>query len=137
MRRSGRRLGQTLGALLLLVFLLWLVAPPEPVGTDVSFDPAVLRGDPPACLAAQEAAMPFDDDGALDLDSGDRLVDFDLGTGVSGMTILGIMGEAQKLSPDEAVTFARRVIGRIDGRVPVIVGVSAAGLGRCGRWRPR
>ena len=74
------------------------------------------------------AATPFADEGTLDLESTDRMVDFYLGTGVAGMTILGIMGEAPKLSPDEAVTFARRVLKRIDGRVPVIVGVSAAGL---------
>ncbi len=74
------------------------------------------------------AATPFTDDGALDLDSTDRMVDFYLETGVSGMTILGIMGEAPKLSSEESTAFARRVIDRIAGRVPVIVGVSAAGL---------
>ncbi len=40
------------------------------------------------------AATPFDDHGALDLASTDAMVDFYLDTGVSGMTILGIMGEA-------------------------------------------
>ena len=74
------------------------------------------------------AATPFTDDGALDLDSTDTMVDFYLGTGVSGMTILGIMGEAPKLSSEESTAFARRVIDRIAGRVPVIVGVSAAGI---------
>jgi 4-hydroxy-tetrahydrodipicolinate synthase len=74
------------------------------------------------------AATPFTEDGALDLASTDSLVDFYLDQGVSGMTILGIMGEAPKLSGDEAMTFARRVLSRIDGRVPVIVGASAAGL---------
>ena len=75
------------------------------------------------------AATPFADDGALDLASADRMVDFYLGTGVDGMTILGIMGEAPKLSGEEAAAFTRRVIGRVGGRVPVVVGVSAAGLG--------
>ena len=74
------------------------------------------------------AATPFTEGGALDLASADRMVDFYLGCGVSGMTILGIMGEAPKLSGEEAMAFARRVIGRIAGRVPVVVGVSAAGL---------
>ncbi|WP_099824000.1 dihydrodipicolinate synthase family protein [Oceaniglobus indicus] len=74
------------------------------------------------------SATPFTDDGALDLDSTDRMVDFYLEKGVSGMTILGIMGEAPKLASDEAETFARRVLDRVAGRVPVIVGVSAAGL---------
>ena len=74
------------------------------------------------------AATPFADDGALDLASADRMVDFYLGRGVTGMTILGIMGEAPKLSGGEAAAFARRVMDRVGGRVPVVVGVSAAGL---------
>ncbi|MFK7880756.1 dihydrodipicolinate synthase family protein [Roseobacter sp.] len=74
------------------------------------------------------AATPFDEAGALDLASTDRMVDFYLECGVSGMTILGIMGEAPKLGGDEAETFARHVLKRVNGRVPVIVGVSAAGL---------
>lgn len=74
------------------------------------------------------AATPFTEDGALDLASTDRMVDFYLETGVTGMTILGIMGEAPKLSGEEARTFVQRVLSRVDGRVPVIVGVSGAGL---------
>ncbi|PWJ20914.1 dihydrodipicolinate synthase family protein [Jannaschia seohaensis] len=79
------------------------------------------------------AATPFTDDGALDLESADRMVDFYLECGVSGMTILGIMGEAPKLAPDESMTFARHVLDRVAGRVPVIVGVSAAGLDNMAR----
>lgn len=74
------------------------------------------------------AATPFTDDGALDLESADRMVDFYLERGASGLTILGIMGEAPKLSAEESRAFASRVMARVDGRVPVIVGVSAAGL---------
>jgi len=79
------------------------------------------------------AATPFDDAGALDMASTDRMVDFYLDCGVTGMTILGIMGEAPKMAGDEAVTFARHVLNRVDGRVPVIVGVSAAGLDNMAR----
>ena len=74
------------------------------------------------------AATPFRDDGALDLESTDRLVDFYLRHGVTGMTVLGIMGEAPKLAPDEALAFLDRVFARGAGRVPVIVGVSAGGF---------
>lgn len=74
------------------------------------------------------SATPFGDDGALDLDSTDRLVDFYLGSGVSGLTILGVMGEAPKLAPDESVAFTRRVLDRVGGRVPVVVGVSSPAL---------
>ena len=74
------------------------------------------------------AATPFTDDGALDLDSTDRMVDFYLDHGVSGMTILGIMGEAPKLSGAESLAFVKRVMDRLAGRIPVIVGVSAPGI---------
>ncbi|MGH1575722.1 dihydrodipicolinate synthase family protein [Planktotalea sp.] len=74
------------------------------------------------------AATPFAEDGALDLASTDRMVDFYLDAGVTGITILGIMGEAPKLTSDESLVFARHVLKRIDGRVPVIVGVSGPGL---------
>ncbi|MBT6135053.1 MAG: dihydrodipicolinate synthase family protein [Kordiimonadaceae bacterium] len=70
------------------------------------------------------AATPFFDDDSIDYDSLDQLTDFYLEKGVSGITILGMMGEAQKLSPDESKNVMNRVIKRVDGRVPVIVGVS-------------
>src|SRR3546814_1434047 len=44
------------------------------------------------------AVTPFTDNGALDLDSTDRMVDFYLERGVTGFTILGMMGEAPKLA---------------------------------------
>lgn len=79
------------------------------------------------------AATPFDESGAIDYDSADRMVDFYLEKGVSGITILGIMGEAPKMSGEEAESFARHVLKRVDGRVPVVVGVSAAGLDNMAR----
>jgi 4-hydroxy-tetrahydrodipicolinate synthase len=74
------------------------------------------------------AATPFAADGALDLASLDRLVDFYLGHRVHGLTLLGIMGEAPKLTAEESLTVVRRVLSRTAGRVPVVVGVSSAGL---------
>lgn len=71
---------------------------------------------------------PFADDGALDLSSTDRMVDFYLERGATGLTILGIMGEATKLTAEESRIFVRQVLARVAGRVPVIVGASAAGF---------
>ena len=45
---------------------------------------------------------PFTDSGALDLASTDRMVDFCLASGVTGLTVLGIMGEATKLTAEES-----------------------------------
>ena len=80
------------------------------------------------------AATPFSENGELDLLSTDLLVDFYLNSGVSGMTILGIMGEAQKLTAEESITFARHVLNRVEGRIPVIVGVSGASLDNMKRF---
>ncbi|MFN7008786.1 MAG: dihydrodipicolinate synthase family protein [Allorhizobium sp.] len=74
------------------------------------------------------ALTPFDDAGALDLDSTDRMVDFYLERGATGLTVLGMMGEAQKLTIEESQTYVRRILKRVDGRVPVVAGVSAAGF---------
>jgi 4-hydroxy-tetrahydrodipicolinate synthase len=73
------------------------------------------------------AATPFTDEGALDLQSLDTLTDFYLGCGVHGFTLLGMMGEAHKLTAEESLSVVDRVIGRAQGR-QVIVGVSHAGL---------
>ncbi len=71
---------------------------------------------------------PFTDSGALDLASTDRMVDFCLEKGVTGLTVLGIMGEAPKLTMEESRTFVRQVLARVAGRVPVVVGASAPGF---------
>ena len=74
------------------------------------------------------SATPFTENGEVDMDSADRLVDFYIEKGVSGITILGMMGEAQKMAPEESENFLDRILKRVGSKVPVIVGVSNAGL---------
>ena len=74
------------------------------------------------------SVTPFDEDGRVDDASTDSLVDFYIEEGVHGITVLGVMGEAPKLTAEEQLAFATRVIDRVDGRVPVIVGVSNPGM---------
>lgn len=74
------------------------------------------------------AATPFADDGSIDFDSIDTLVEFYISHGVSGITVLGMMGEAPKLSAEEQLDVAQHFITRVNGRVPVVIGVSSAGL---------
>ncbi|MBR0649413.1 dihydrodipicolinate synthase family protein [Roseomonas terrae] len=74
------------------------------------------------------APTPFLPGGALDLDSTDRMTDAFIAAGASGMTILGVMGEAPKLTEAESLTFVDRVLKRVKGRIPVVVGASAPGF---------
>ena len=74
------------------------------------------------------AITPFAENGALDLASTDRMVDFYLSKGAAGLTILGILGEATKLTAEESKLFTKRVLQRVNGRVPVVVGASSAGF---------
>ena len=73
------------------------------------------------------AATPFTENGAVDHESLRKLVDFYISHGVTGMTILGIMGEANKMTPQERRAVIDTVMGQAGG-LPVIVGVSDAGL---------
>lgn len=72
------------------------------------------------------APTPFHSDATIDDDSIDRMVDAYLDFGVTGITVLGQMGEAPKLDHDEAMHVCSRVIRR--ATVPVVVGVSAPGF---------
>ncbi|WP_137133337.1 dihydrodipicolinate synthase family protein [Rhizobium sp. FKY42] len=77
------------------------------------------------------AVTPFEDDGTIDTASVDRMVDFYFDKGADGLTILGIMGEAPKLTQQESIAITKQVLSRSAGR-PVIVGVSAPGLAAIG-----
>ena len=74
------------------------------------------------------SVTPFTDDGAIDYPSTDRMIEFYLERGATGLTVLGMMGEAPKLSGAEAIAFSRHVVQRVAGRVPVIVGASSPGF---------
>ncbi|MDQ3912827.1 MAG: dihydrodipicolinate synthase family protein [Actinomycetota bacterium] len=71
------------------------------------------------------ALTPFTDEGDLDEGSIGSLSEFYVGSGVHGLTILGIMGEAHKLSDAERRMVTERYVSAISGRLPVIVGCSA------------
>ena len=72
------------------------------------------------------AATPFDPEGRIDTTSIDRMIDFYHEAGATGITILGIMGEAPKLEPEESLAIVQQVVAR--SNIPVVVGVSAPGL---------
>ena len=74
------------------------------------------------------AVTPFRANGEIDLESTDRMVDFYLEAGATGLTVLGMMGEAPKLTVEESGLVVQRILARVAGRVPVVVGVSAPGF---------
>ncbi len=69
-------------------------------------------------------ATPFDRQLQIDWGSLRRLVNFQLDRGAYGLTILGVLGEAAKLSVDERQQVVATVMETVAGRVPVVVGVS-------------
>ena len=71
-------------------------------------------------------ATPFLPDGALDLHSLEQMVNAYIEKGATGLTILGMMGEADKLSSQESIEVIKTVTKNCN--VPVIVGVSAPGF---------
>ncbi len=72
------------------------------------------------------APTPFHPDGRIDEGSIDRMTDFFVKAGVTGMTVLGQLGEAPKMSHEESVGIVKRVMSRV--KLPIVVGVSAPGF---------
>jgi len=72
------------------------------------------------------APTPFHSDGRIDDASLDRMTDFFLQAGVDGITLLGQLGEAPKMTHAESVAIVGRVVARAP--VPIVVGVSAPGF---------
>lgn len=72
-------------------------------------------------------ATPFTDGGDLDSAGLSRLVESALATGISGITVLGIAGEAHRLTDEERRRVVEGVVKEVRGRIPVAVGVSASG----------
>ena len=76
-------------------------------------------------------ATPFTPEYAVDYDSLRRLVRFQMDIGAQGLTILGVMGEAAKLSVDERRSVMDTVIDTVAGAIPIVVGASHSELATC------
>lgn len=70
---------------------------------------------------------PFHEDEAIDHESLGEMVRFMAEIGVSGVTILGVLGEANRLTDDERRSIIETAVDAAGGRVPVIVGTSHSG----------
>ena len=73
---------------------------------------------------------PFGPSGALDERSLEELIEFVIGTGVDGVTVLGFLGEAAKLSESERQRVIDISVRTADGRIPVVVGATHASTDR-------
>jgi 4-hydroxy-tetrahydrodipicolinate synthase len=73
---------------------------------------------------------PFTAAGDLDIAGIGRLTEFVIGTGIDGLTVLGVMGEAHKLSDAERTRVIEATLAATGGRRPVCVGVSHAATDR-------
>ena len=74
---------------------------------------------------------PFHPDGTLDEASLRKLTAFTRGTGVNGMTILGVLGEADKLIDSERDRVIDIVIDAAGKDFPICVGTTHAGTDGC------
>ena len=76
-------------------------------------------------------ATPFTPDRAVDYESLRNLVRFQMDKGAHGLTILGVLGEAAKLSVDERREVMDTVIQTVDGAIPIVVGTSHQDTNTC------
>jgi 4-hydroxy-tetrahydrodipicolinate synthase len=73
------------------------------------------------------APTPFHPDGLIDTASIDTLIERYLAAGATGITVLGIMGEAPKMDASQSLAIVKQFIKGM-GNLPVIVGVSSPGF---------
>ncbi|TVR73190.1 MAG: dihydrodipicolinate synthase family protein [Sphaerobacteraceae bacterium] len=70
---------------------------------------------------------PFTPDGAIDIPSLERLTRSTIEAGVTGITVLGVAGEAQKLNPEERRIVMSTVKSLAGKDLPIIAGTSHDG----------
>lgn len=71
-------------------------------------------------------ATPFNDDESVDLPSLHRLVRFMVELGVNGVTVLGVLGESNRMTDAERAQVIQTAV-QAAGKCPVIVGTSHSG----------
>ncbi|MFN7924630.1 MAG: dihydrodipicolinate synthase family protein [Bryobacteraceae bacterium] len=63
---------------------------------------------------------PFHDDGSVDYESLDRLIDHLLAQGAHGLGLFGNASEGYTLLANERIEMLKRIVKRADGRVPLV-----------------
>ena len=70
---------------------------------------------------------PFHDDGSIDYLSLDRLIDHLLAHGAHGLGLFGNASEGYTLLASERVEMLKRIVRRVNGRVPLVVSTGSTG----------
>ena len=68
---------------------------------------------------------PFKEDGSVDYDALLRLVDYQLENGTDFLCVLGTTAETPTLTKEEKEKVKRTIIDRVDGRLPILLGVGS------------
>ena len=68
---------------------------------------------------------PFKEDGSVDYDALLRLVDYQLENGTDFLCVLGTTAETPTLTKEEKVKVKRTIIDRVNGRLPILLGVGS------------
>ncbi|WP_010663924.1 4-hydroxy-tetrahydrodipicolinate synthase [Marinilabilia salmonicolor] len=68
---------------------------------------------------------PFKDNGEIDLETFDELVEFHINSGTNGIVVCGTTGETPTLSDAEDAQMIERCVKKVNGRVPVIAGTGS------------
>ncbi len=74
--------------------------------------------------SAVAIVTPFKD-GQVDMESFEKLLDFQLRSKTQGIVVLGTTGEASTLSGQEREAIIRKAMEKVQGKVPVIVGAGS------------
>lgn len=82
----------------------------------------VLRG----CIPI--LCTPFHDDQSIDYASLEREIDWVIAEGATGVATLALASEGYKLTESERAEITRVVVGRVAGRVPVVVSADGTGI---------
>ena len=70
---------------------------------------------------------PFSNDGEIDLCSFKKIIEFMLEIDVDGITILGVLGESNRLIDSERDMIINEAVNVTAGKIPVVVGTSHSG----------
>ncbi|WP_439182404.1 4-hydroxy-tetrahydrodipicolinate synthase [Carboxylicivirga taeanensis] len=74
---------------------------------------------------------PFKENGEIDVEAFDKLIDWHLENGTNGIVVCGTTGETPALTGDEDAFLIERAVKQVAGRIPVIAGTGSNSTEEC------